>query len=63
VLQEQQAGTAADVPGLPTEIDVQTTADYTRRVLAGALPVPAAITQQVEHILHISTQITAETTP
>lgn len=63
VLQEQQAGTAAEVPGLPADIDVQTTAEYTRQVLAGALPVPAAITQQVEHILHLSTQITAETTP
>ncbi|RYF26374.1 MAG: DNA-binding protein YbiB [Comamonadaceae bacterium] len=63
VLQEQQAGTAAEVSGLPADIDVQTTAEYTRQVLAGALPVPAAITQQVEHILHLSTQITAETTP
>ena len=63
VVQEQQAGTAADVPGLPAEIDVQTTADYTRRVLAGELPVPPALLRQVEHILQLSSQITAETTP
>ncbi len=63
VVQEQQPGTAADVPGLPTEIDVQTTADYTRRVLDGDLPVPPALARQVEHILQLSTQTTAETTP
>ena len=40
MLQEQEPGTASEVPGLPTEIDVATTADYTRRVLAGELPVP-----------------------
>ncbi|GER09924.1 DNA-binding protein YbiB [Variovorax boronicumulans] len=49
-LQAQAAGTAADVPGLPKEIDVATTAAYTRRVLAGELPVPEAISTQVRHI-------------
>lgn len=63
LLQEQQPGTAAEVPGLPSEIDVDSTAAYTRRVLAGDAPVPAALRQQVEHILHLSLQITAETTP
>lgn len=63
VLQEQQPGTATEVPGLPAEIDVDTTADYTRRVLDGALPVPEAIARQVEHILQMTSQITAETTP
>ena len=51
---------AAEVPGLPAEIDVATTAAYTRRVLAGDAPVPPALRQQVEHILHLSRQITAQ---
>jgi anthranilate phosphoribosyltransferase len=55
-LQNQQPGTQAEVPGLPQEIDVATTADYTRRVLAGQLPVPGAIAQQVEHILQLALQ-------
>ena len=60
LLQDQQPGTAAEVPGLPTEIDVATAAAYTRRVLAGDAPVPPALRQQVEHILHLSRQITAQ---
>ena len=34
LLAEQQSGTASDVPGLPAEIDVDTTARYTEDVLA-----------------------------
>jgi len=49
-LQAQQSGTAAEVPGLPLEIDVASTAAYTRRVLAGELPVPAAIAAQIQCI-------------
>lgn len=60
LLQEQQAGTATEVPGLPAEIDAAGTADYTRRVLAGQAQVPVALQQQVEHILHICRQITAQ---
>ena len=56
LLQEQQPGTAADVPGLPTEIDIDTTARYTKDVLDGRLPVPPALAQQVEHILHLAAQ-------
>ena len=63
LLEEQQPGTAAEVPGLPAEIDVQTTAQYTRAVLAGELPVPAALARQVEHILRLVDQTTTETTP
>lgn len=63
LLDEQQAGTAAEVPGLPTEIDVQTTARYTRAVLEGELPVPAALARQVEHILRLVDQTTTETNP
>lgn len=63
LLDEQQPGTASEVAGLPLEIDVQTTADYTRRVLAGELPVPPALARQVEHILRTSRQILSETYP
>ena len=59
LLDEQQPGTASEVPGLPSAIDVASTATYTRRVLAGELPVPAALQRQVEHIVHLSAQITA----
>lgn len=65
-LQAQQPGTQADVPGLPTEIDIATTTAYTRRVLAGEAPVPDAIAQQVAQILQLArlaqaTQRTPET--
>lgn len=63
LLEEQQPGTASEVPGLPEQIDVASTAAYTRRVLAGDAPVPAALQRQVEHILRLSRQITAEATP
>ena len=63
LLQEQQPGTATDVPGLPTEIDIDTTARYTRDVLDGRLPVPAALAQQVEHLLHLAAQTTSTTSP
>ena len=53
-LQAQQPGTLSEVPGLPADIDVQTTADYTRRVLAGQAPIPDAIAQQVRHVLQLS---------
>ena len=46
-----------------TEIDVATTAEYTRQVLAGALPVPPALARQVEHILRLAEQTTKETLP
>lgn len=56
-LQTQEPGTQAEVPGLPKEIDIETTADYTRRVLAGHAPVPDAIAQQVEHVLELARQV------
>ena len=59
VLAEQQGGTAAEVPGLPEAIDVESTARYTRAVLAGELPVPEALAQQVGHIAHLARQIEA----
>ena len=63
VLESQQPGTASEVPGLPTEIDVATTATYTRCVLAGELPIPPAIERQVEHILRLAEQTNSETSP
>ncbi len=63
LLEEQQPGTAAEVPGLPPEIDLATTPEYTRQVLAGALPVPPALARQVEHILRLAEQTTKETLP
>jgi anthranilate phosphoribosyltransferase len=53
-LQTQEAGTQRDVEGLPKEIDIDTTATYTRRVLTGELPVPDAIAQQVRHIVQLA---------
>lgn len=63
VLEAQQPGTASEVPGLPADIDIATTATYTRRVLGGELPVPAAIARQVEHILRLADQTVLETSP
>jgi anthranilate phosphoribosyltransferase len=53
-LQAREPGTQAEVPGLPTEIDVESTAAYTRRVLAGELPAPDAIAQQVAQIVQLA---------
>ena len=63
VLEAQRPGTASEVPGLPAEIDVAATAAYTRRVLAGELPVPPAIARQVEHIVHVANRTALETAP
>ncbi|MBC7393483.1 MAG: DNA-binding protein YbiB [Variovorax sp.] len=56
-MQEQRAGTLSEVAGLPREIDIDTTADYTRRVLAGTLPLPMAIARQVEYIKQLAQQL------
>lgn len=53
-LQAQQPGTQAEVPGLPASIAAADTAEYTRSVLAGRLPVPPAIATQVDHILQLT---------
>ena len=63
LLQEQQPGTAAEVPGLSAEIDAASTAAYTRRVLAGQAPVPEALAQQVRHIVRLAQQISARAQP
>lgn len=56
-LQAQQPGTQGEVDGLPKEIDIDTTAAYTQRVLAGTLPVPGAIAQQVRHIVQLAARL------
>ncbi|WP_326541039.1 DNA-binding protein YbiB [Pseudorhodoferax sp.] len=53
-LQAQQPGTAVEVPGLPTATDAATTADYTRAVLAGTRPLPAALAAQVAHLVQLA---------
>ncbi|CAN7710833.1 DNA-binding protein YbiB [Pseudorhodoferax sp. LjRoot39] len=53
-LQAQQPGTQSEVPGLPASIAAADTAEYTRSVLAGRLPVPPAIAAQVDHILQLT---------
>jgi anthranilate phosphoribosyltransferase len=64
VLQAAQAGSLATVPDLPKEIDAESTARYISAVMAGSLPVPAPIAQQVAHIVHLTQQIAAlETQP
>ena len=53
-LQAQQPGTMSEVPGLPAEIDIESTVRYTQRVLAGELPLPEAIAIQVAHIKELA---------
>jgi len=61
-LQEQQPGTQSDVPGLPKEIDIATTVDYTRGVLSGDTPAPEAIAQQVAQIVQLA-ELAQQTEP
>ena len=53
LLAAREAGTHSQVPGLPDAIDADTTARYTQAVLAGELPVPDALAQQVQIILRL----------
>jgi anthranilate phosphoribosyltransferase len=54
LLQEEQKGTVAELPDLPTETAAETTAGYIREVLSGKRAVPAPIALQVEHILRLA---------
>lgn len=54
LLQEGRKGTVTDLPGLPREVDVETTAAFIRAVLAGRQPVPDSMALQVEHILRLA---------
>jgi anthranilate phosphoribosyltransferase len=53
-LQEGRRGTLTDLPGLPKEVDPETTAAYIRAVLEGRKPIPESMALQVEHILHLA---------
>ncbi|MFT5590825.1 MAG: anthranilate phosphoribosyltransferase [Bradyrhizobium sp.] len=44
-------------PDVPAERDAQTTALWIRRVLAGDVPVPVAISEQVEHCLEVAKSV------
>jgi len=54
LLEERTPGPLAAPPELPHAVDAESTAAYTRDVLAGRAPVPAAIATQVEHILRLA---------
>ena len=51
LLQAVQEGPLTALPDLPKDTDATATAAYIRAVLAGSLPVPAPIAQQVQHIV------------
>jgi anthranilate phosphoribosyltransferase len=53
-LQEGRRGTLTDLPGVPKEVDPESTAAYIGDVLAGRKPVPASMSLQVEHILQLA---------
>jgi anthranilate phosphoribosyltransferase len=55
-LQAVQAGTLTQLPELPA-MDVASTAAYIQRVLSGDLPVPAPIARQIDHILHLVSEM------
>jgi anthranilate phosphoribosyltransferase len=61
-LQDAQAGSLQQLPELPAP-DAEATARYTQAVLDGALPVPAPIAAQLEHILHIRAQLNTPALP
>ena len=59
-LTEKQA--TADVqPTLPAQRDAATTAEWIRAVLAGVVPVPSAIAQQVAHCVQVSRALRSRT--
>jgi ribulose-5-phosphate 4-epimerase/fuculose-1-phosphate aldolase len=54
VLEEGQKGTLTELPDLTKDIDAASTAAYIRDVLEERRPVPASMSQQVEHILRLA---------
>lgn len=54
LLEEGRKGTLTNLPDLPKEVDVATTAAYIEDVLVGRRPVPASMAVQVEHILRLA---------
>ncbi|MEO6973793.1 MAG: DNA-binding protein YbiB [Rhodoferax sp.] len=57
VLQEAQSGPLTTLPELPKTTDTASTTAYIQEVMAGQRPVPAPIARQVEHILHLVSQL------
>jgi anthranilate phosphoribosyltransferase len=55
-VQEAQSGSLTQLPDLP-ELHADSIARWTQDVLAGKLPVPAPIAQQVTHIVRLSEQL------
>jgi len=53
-LQEGRRGTLTELPGLPKQVDPETTAAYIRDVLQGRKPIPESMVLQVEHILRLA---------
>jgi anthranilate phosphoribosyltransferase len=53
-LEAGRKGTLTDLPDLPRETDVETTAGYIEDVLVGRRPVPSSMAVQVEHILRLA---------
>ena len=53
-LEAGRKGTLTDLPDLPREIDAESTAAYIHEVLQGAKPIPASMSLQLEHILHLA---------
>ncbi len=54
LLQEQAAGTASEIAGLPAEMDVSSCARYTEQVLGGHLPLPEGLARQIAFILELA---------
>ena len=60
-VQQAQPGPLATLPSLPLGIDAATTAEYTRMVMSGLIPVPAPLALQAEHIVRAVKAIEAQT--
>lgn len=63
LLSGRQDGPVASVPELPTQVDAETTAAYTRGVLSGHLPTPAPLQAQVQHLVRLSQELQALEVP
>ncbi|MDT8991158.1 DNA-binding protein YbiB [Curvibacter sp. APW13] len=53
-LQARQEGSLAQLPELPADITPESTARYTRAVLAGELPIPEPVACQLRHIVALA---------
>lgn len=57
---EPQTGSVAAVPELPQGLDASATAAFTQEVLDGQRPLPASIVTQVQTIVHLHRQLSAQ---